>query len=180
KFNGDKIPYAVLKDILGRVEDANGVQAIKGSNQPPKLAVGFACTLDDGTKELWWIFKGEFAEISKTAKTDGEKIEYQTQTIEGVFVRRMNDDALAAVVDTANSAVPVSVESNWFSAVYAIGSTAAPSADDLPIGAVVAVAALPTAGISNTTVYVLTATDGARAAGTMWRRVSDAWAQYGV
>lgn len=100
-LNVDKIPHAVLAELLGRKEDSNGVQIIKGGNKPPYVAIGFACTLDDDSKELWWLYKGTFSEPTKTAKTDADAIEYQTPTIEGVFIRRMNDDALAAVVDTA-------------------------------------------------------------------------------
>lgn len=114
----DKIPHAVLNELLGREVDSNGVQIIKGGNEPPKVAVGFACTLDDGSKELWWLYKGTFSEPTKTAKTDGDAIEYQTPTIEGVFVRRMNDDALAATVDTATESIGTDVESGWFTAVY--------------------------------------------------------------
>lgn len=178
--NVDKVSPAVQADVLGRVKDTNSVQIVKGSNVPPKVAVGFACTLDDGTKEFWWLYKGEFAEPTKSAKTDGENIEYQTPTLEANFVRRMNDDALSAVVDTGDEDVPASVASNWFSAVYEAGSAASPDVDELPIGAVLAVAALPADDISLTTVYVLTANDGERDAGTMWRRVSDAWAEYGA
>lgn len=117
-LHADKIPHAALKVLLGRPVDGNGVQIIKGKNVPPKVAVGFACTLDDGSKELWWLYKGEFSELTKTAKTDGDAIEYQTPTIEGVFVRRMNDDALAAVVDTSSEGIGADVEKNWFTEVY--------------------------------------------------------------
>lgn len=121
----DKIPAAVLNDLLGRTVDGNGVQIIKGGNEPPKVAIGFACTLDNDTKELWWLYKGAFSEPTKTAKTDADAIEYQTPTIEGVFVRRMNDDSLAAVVDTATENLGADVEKNWFTKVY---ETSSPSA----------------------------------------------------
>jgi len=116
--NVDKIPPAVLAKLLGRKLDANGVQIIKGDNKPPKVALAFACTLDDGNKELWWLYKGTFSELTKTGKTDGESIEYQTPTIEGVFVRRMSDNALAATVETGSEDVSATVEANWFTEVY--------------------------------------------------------------
>lgn len=117
-LNVDKIPQAALAELLGRTVDSSGVQIIKGSNQPPHVAIGFACTLDDGSKELWWLYKGTFSEPTKTARTDADAIEYQTPTIEGTFVRRMNDDALAAIVDTANEDIGEDVESGWFTEVY--------------------------------------------------------------
>lgn len=116
--NLDKIPAAVLSKLLGRKTDSNGVQIIKGGNEPATVAVGFACTLDNGQKELWWLYKGTFSEPTKTAKTDGEAIEYQTPTIEGVFLRRMNDDALAATVETGADGVSETVEATWFTEVY--------------------------------------------------------------
>lgn len=114
----DKVPYDVTSEILGRSVDGNGVQIIKGGNTPPNLALGFACTLDDGSKELWWLYKGTFSEISKSASTEADAIEYQTPTIEGTFVRRMNDDALAATVETSAEGIGADVETSWFTTVY--------------------------------------------------------------
>lgn len=117
-LNVDKVPYNVTSEILGRSVDGNGVQIIKGGNTPPNLALGFACTLDDGSKELWWLYKGTFSEISKSASTEADAIEYQTPTIEGTFVRRMNDDALAATVETSAEGIGADVETSWFTTVY--------------------------------------------------------------
>lgn len=118
KLNVDKIPAAVLNAILGRIKDKNGVQIIKGGNEPAKLAIAFALTLDNGAKELWWLYKGQFAEPSVTGKTDADKIDYQTPTIEGTFIRRVYDDALAAVVETGVTGVGATVETEWFTEVY--------------------------------------------------------------
>lgn len=118
KLNVDKIPHQILAKILGRAQDGNGVQLISGSSNAPYVAIGFACTLDDGTKEFWWLYKGTFAELTKTAKTDSEKLEYQTPSVEGVFVRRQDNDVLAAVVDSADKTVPEEVFAEWFDKVY--------------------------------------------------------------
>lgn len=120
----DKIPSAVQEEILGRQKDENGVQLITGANQPPRVALGFAVTLDDGNKELWWLYKGTFAEIAPTFKTDNERLEYQTPSLEGTFVRRMDNDTLAAVVETGTDGVAATVEQNWFKAVYPQTATA--------------------------------------------------------
>lgn len=180
-FNGDKIPYAKLATALGRAQDANGVQKVNKNVDPPLLALGVSFTMDDGTVENWWLLKGRLSEIEKAGKTEtSESIEYLTPKIEGSFVTLQNTGDAASVADSKNASIPTSVFQNWFSAVYLPGASATPTANSLPIGAVLAVAALPTTNISDTTVYVLTATDGAKAAGTMWRRVSGAWAQYGL
>ena len=98
--------------------NGRGVQIIKGGNEPAKLAIAFALTLDNGAKELWWLYKGQFAEPSVTGKTDADKIDYQTPTIEGTFIRRVYDDALAAVVETGVTGVGATVETEWFTEVY--------------------------------------------------------------
>ena len=114
----DKIPSNVIDVLLGRKVDSNGVQIISGGNKPPKVALGFSCTLDDDSQELWWLYKGTFSELTKSAKTDGENIEYQTPTIEGVFVRRMYDNHLAATVETSDERIKTDVAKNWFKSVY--------------------------------------------------------------
>jgi len=114
----DKLPYAVRKALLGRTQDSKGVQIIKGGQKAPEVAIGFAMTLDDGSKELWWMYKGTFAEPTSTAHTDSSNTTYQHPTIEGKFVRRECDDALAAVVDTADSSVADNVKTDWLQSVY--------------------------------------------------------------
>lgn len=117
-LNLDKIPYAVRQIVLGRAVDSNGVQVIKGSQVAPNVAIAFALTLDDGSKELWTLYKGKFSEISQNGHTDGDQMTYQHPTIEATFVRRADNDALAAVAATADSGVAASVEAGWFTTVY--------------------------------------------------------------
>lgn len=123
-MNLDKIPLPVLKELLNRTQDSNGVQIIKGSGKPANVAIGFAATLDNGEKELWWLYKGTFAEITKAAKTLADAIEYQTPTLEGIFVRRIYDDALAAVVETGAEGVAETIASTWFTQVYESAASA--------------------------------------------------------
>lgn len=117
-LNLDKIPYAIRQELLGRYVDSNGVQVIRGGQTAPNVAIAFALTLDDGTKELWTMYKGKFAEPTQTAQTDGDSMNYQHPTIEATFVRREWDNALAAIVATNDSGVPASVITDWFEQVY--------------------------------------------------------------
>ena len=117
-LNLDKIPYAVREVLLGRHKDSNGVQIIKGGQHAPNVAIAFALTLDDGSKELWTMYKGKFAEPTQNGHTDSDTMTYQHPTIEGTFVRREYDDALAAVVATADASVADSVKTDWFQQVY--------------------------------------------------------------
>ena len=113
-----EVPAVLAKSIEVTITPKNGVQIIKGGNEPARLAIGFALTLDNGEKELWWLYKGQFAEPSVIGKTDADKFEYQTPNIEGTFIRRIYDDALAAVVETGVTGVGASVATSWFTAVY--------------------------------------------------------------
>lgn len=117
-LNLDKIPYAMRKKVLGRYTDSNGVQIIKGGQIAPNVAIAFALTLDDGTKELWVLYKGKFSELSQTGHTDSDGMTYQHPTIEGTFVRREYDDKLAAIAATADADVMETVEAGWFEQVY--------------------------------------------------------------
>lgn len=118
KITPDAIPPAVMMKLLPRIADGNGVQLINGSAAQRILALAFICTLDDGNKEYWWMYKGSFAEIAKTAKTDADKLEYQTPTLEGTFIRRINDNNLAAVADSSDTSIPASVFEGWLTRVY--------------------------------------------------------------
>ena len=117
-INLDKVPYAVREEILGRMKDSNGVQIIKGSQIAPYVAIAFALTLDDGSKELWTLYKGKFSEMSQTGHTDSDSMTYQHPTIEATFIRRECDDALAAIAATADENVMETVEAGWFEQVY--------------------------------------------------------------
>lgn len=117
-LNLDKIPYAVREKVLGRFKDANGVQIIKGGQVAPHVAIAFALTLDDGSLELWTLYKGKFSEPAQTGHTDSDNMTYQHPTIEATFVRREYDNALAAIAATADSSVSESVRTGWFEQVY--------------------------------------------------------------
>ena len=119
-INLDKVPYAVREEILGRMKDSNGVQIIKGSQIAPYVAIAFALTLDDGSVELWTLYKGKFSEMSQTGHTDSDSMTYQHPTIEATFIRRECDDALAAIAATADENVMETVEAGWFEQVYEV------------------------------------------------------------
>ena len=117
-LNLDKIPYAMREKVLGRLKDDNGVQILTGDQIAPNVAIAFALTLDDGSKELWVLYKGKFSEYAQTGHTDSDTMTYQHPTIEGTFVRREYDNALGAVAATADEGVMETVETNWFTQVY--------------------------------------------------------------
>ena len=122
-LNLDKIPYAMREKILGRYKDLNGVQTVKGSQKAPFVAIAFALTLDDGSLELWTLYKGKFSEPTQVGHTDSDNMTYQHPTIEATFIRRECDDALAAIAATADANVLETVKNNWFTRVYEAKTT---------------------------------------------------------
>ena len=123
-LNADKIPYLMLAKLFGRKTDKNGVQIISGDDIPPYYAIGFAATLDNGEQELWWLYKGKFSEGTKKATTAGENLEYQHPTITATFVRRADNNALAATVETGTDGVGEDIKDTWFTEVYEPENTA--------------------------------------------------------
>ncbi len=120
KVNVDAISPEGLNYVLGRKKDANGVEILGGDDTAaPYVAVGLCRTKDNGAKELWWLYKGQFAEPEVSGKTEvSGSIEYQTRTLDAVCDRRIYDRRLGMVVDSDDSTVPAKVISDWFKAVY--------------------------------------------------------------
>lgn len=115
--NVDQVLAAVRQKLLGRHVDQNGVEILKDTQQAPYVAVGFAQTKDNGEKELWWLYKGKFAETEKKGKTRGDNIEYQTPTLTAMFDARY-DGNICAIVDSDGPGVTADTVNNWFTAVY--------------------------------------------------------------
>lgn len=125
KVKADQVPAAVRRTLLGRKLDANGVEMCTGDDTAAEVAIGFALTLDDGSKELWWLLRGTFAEADTSAKTQEDSYEYQHPTYTGRFDRRINDNLLYYCVNTTELGEgKEAIASGWFDKVYT-GATAA-------------------------------------------------------
>lgn len=118
-LNLDDIAAELQGEMFARATDGNGVQIVGGDGgDPVKCALGLCFTRDNGHNELWWLYRGEFYEMEKGGKTDGEKMEYHTPKVEGSFDRRMNDRRLAAIADEDSDSLEDGVAGSWFSEVY--------------------------------------------------------------
>jgi phi13 family phage major tail protein len=115
-INPDAIDAETLAAIVGRTTES-GVQMVKSGQTAPWVAIGFAATRDDDTKEYWWLYKGKFAELTKTAQTDSDSMNYKHPTLEGHFVQRADNMAIAAVADSTVTEAATAIAS-WFTAVY--------------------------------------------------------------
>lgn len=129
-LNPDNIAAAVRKELLGRKVDVKGVHVIDGDQVSPNVAIGFELTRDDGTSERWWLLKGAFSEMEVSGKTEGENIEYQTPKLSASFNRRINDNQLAYIADSADEDMDETTFAGWFSGVYAPTWPTPPDPDD--------------------------------------------------
>jgi phi13 family phage major tail protein len=120
-INPDAIDPETLATIVGRATES-GVQLVKSGQTAPWVALGFAATRDDDTKEYWWLYKGKFGEPTRTAQTDSDSMNYQHPQLEGHFVQRADNSAIAAIADSTVTDAEAAIAS-WFSAVYTGGST---------------------------------------------------------
>lgn len=116
-INVDQLTSAVKEALLGRTQiGSTGVYALTDDADAPEVAIGFAITKDNGSKECWWLLKGKFSEGEVTASTEEDGIEYQTPTIEGAFDARIYDGRIAYVADGDDAAAATAIAS-WFTAV---------------------------------------------------------------
>lgn len=126
KIKPDQVMPDVRRILLGRKTDANGVELSSGDDDAPEIAVGFALTLDDGSKELWWLLRGKTSEADITAKTQEDKYEYQHPQYNIRCDRRINDNLLFYVVNTKElTGDKAAVATGWFEQVYETATAAA-------------------------------------------------------
>ena len=70
------------------------------------MAILFAATLDDNTREYYALYKGRFNEPTATHHTKNDGDSYQHPTVTGTFVRLGNNDQLMAVLSEAELMAP--------------------------------------------------------------------------
>lgn len=122
-LNLDQVPAVERRAVTGRHADAKGVESITDSQTAPYVAILFAITKDNGSKELWVMYKGKFQELEKSHHTQGDSIEYQTPTLTGNFDARIYDGKIANVLDTEADDADETTVNGWFTQVYETPTT---------------------------------------------------------
>ncbi|WP_077704955.1 major tail protein [Virgibacillus dokdonensis] len=82
-----KIPIEDKENLLGW-ETVDGVTATGSNDNPPYVAVIFAKTFEDGSREYVGLPKGIFTRPSVTGNTKGEGVEYSSEEITAQFMDR--------------------------------------------------------------------------------------------
>lgn len=117
-LNIAQIPTKAVADLLGHKVDAQGVLVKSSDDVAPYVAIAFRSRKSNGEYRYKWLFKGKFSLPKESHKTQEENISYQTETIEGVFMRRATDKQWEASIDSDDSTITESVVTNWFTKPY--------------------------------------------------------------
>ena len=166
--------------LLGHQIDDNGVMHIGQNDVAPYVALGFESARSDGSIDYVWLNKGMFKPSDITFRTKEKgKVNWQTPKLAATFIPRIFDGRLLAKINDHDADADETALANFFSSVYMPG-TIVYDVDTTPISEVFAVAALPTTGMEQFAVYALTAADGAKEEGSMWRHLNGTWEEYGA
>ncbi len=74
-------------DLLGHIIDANGGVVFGDNDVSPWVAVGFRTLKSNGTYKYVWLYKGRFADPEDNNETKADSINFQSDTIQGQFVK---------------------------------------------------------------------------------------------
>lgn len=123
-FTVPDISADLLAKMLGLAIDANGgISDVGGS--APYVALGYERTYTNNRKKFVWLYKGKLRFPSEDAKTKTDKVDLQSVTIEGTFIRRRSDSRLNYFADTASKTYKAELGANWF-ALDTINRTVTP------------------------------------------------------
>ena len=77
-------------DLLGHQVDTKGGIVYGDSDVPPFVAIGFRTLKSNGKYRYVWLYKGKFTDPEDNNETKGDSINFQTDTINGQFVKLSN------------------------------------------------------------------------------------------
>jgi phi13 family phage major tail protein len=117
-FTGTDLTTDVLKDILGKQTDTNGVMLSSAHDLPPYVALMFKSRKGNGKYRYVCLYKGKFTQPDENYATKQGKADVQNAAITGTFVARDDDDFMKARVDEDDTVVIPSVLDAWFTKPY--------------------------------------------------------------
>lgn len=87
RVNAARLVPALRRKLIGRLKTSNGLEIVGDNTEGPLVAIGYAANRDDGTRQMRWLLKGRFKEMTITDKTrERGTIAYTTPVLEGKFV----------------------------------------------------------------------------------------------
>lgn len=110
------VPLDVQAVLLGHTL-SGGVLKRKSVDVPPWVAIGFKSLKSNGKYRFVWLLKGKFSQPEQKHETKGDKVNFQTPTIKGSFVKRDYDDEWQHQTDEDLASYLPTLGTNWFTAV---------------------------------------------------------------
>lgn len=112
-------------DLLGHAIDSKGALVYSDSDIPPWHAVGFRSLKSNGNYRYVWLYKGKFNDPEDNNETKGDGINFQTDTINGQFVKLAYEITIGGKVrrpwkyeiDGDNASADAAAISSWFDSV---------------------------------------------------------------
>lgn len=104
--------------LLGSKVNSEGVLEFSATDQAPYVALGFESEKSNGAIRYVWLYKGKFSLPETSNKTKGDKPDFQTEKISGVFSPRQSDGKWKVQVDSDDKSIGENVIANWFKNVY--------------------------------------------------------------
>ncbi len=117
-LNVKDLPKQAQADLLGHTINADGVLVRSADDTAPYVAIGFRSMKSNGEYRYVWLYKGKFQPQEQSFQTKGDTPQFNTPTINGVFVKREHDNQWQVEVDADDESVDATVISNWFNSVY--------------------------------------------------------------
>lgn len=84
KLNVTDLTQETVATLLGKIH-AEGVTISSGNDEAPYVAIGFCADKTGGKAKFVWLYKVQFAEVSESYETKGEKVEFKTPELEGTI-----------------------------------------------------------------------------------------------
>ena len=152
-------------DLTGASVDDNGVLISGSEDAGGPVAIGFRARRANGLYRYFWLYRVLFKLPSAKLETKGDKISFQTPSIEGTVYRRNRLDGNGkhpwkAEVTEGDANVSPATIAGWYGAVYepnyggaAITISTQPSGAAVPAGAISGTLAVVAATASGTLTY---------------------------
>ena len=109
----DLLP-SICATLLGKTAMSAGITYDASTDTPPWLAIGFKSKKSNGHYRYAWLLKGKFSEPEDNGQTQGDTVNFQTQTITGNFVAREYDNNWRKRADEDEVGYEATTGTNWF------------------------------------------------------------------
>ncbi len=169
-----QLPRELLNEIEGGVAStAFFVENI--TSEGKEFAFGTYFERKDGSYSYVWFPRCKLQPAELSAETSTEDDFPDPEIGYTLSVMPLDNGIWAVWYHTALASGTPLTPAQFFAAPYTNDDEIAPQTNFANIKPV---AALPTVSIDATAVYVLTAADGEKAEGTMWRYLNETWTEY--